>query len=78
MAVKGVIYDQEETYSRLQQRYRGREVVNGGAVLEGDCIFLNPFLREQFCGLESERGVNSILNTVLHFDQIPEKTQLFA
>ena len=33
-----------------------------------DCTFFkNPFLRETFCRLESERGVNSILITILRF-----------
>ena len=29
--------------------------------------FLKPFLKEKFCGQESEIGVNSILTTILHF-----------
>ena len=36
------------------------------------------FLRENFCGQESERGVNSILTTICVFDQLPEKIELFA
>ena len=41
--------------------------------------FLKSFLKGKFCGLESERGVNSILITPLCvFDQLPEKIELFT
>ena len=30
-------------------------------------VFLNPFERKTFCSLESERGVNSVLITILRF-----------
>ena len=45
-----------------------------------DVHFLKPFLREKFCSLESETktGVNSILITILRFDQLPKKIELFA
>ena len=54
---------------------RRATIIPFGPLLHNYIYFIKPFNRGQI--LQSGRGVNSILITILRFDHLPEKIELF-